>query len=274
MAPPDRAARRGAVIPVFVFDRALLHHPETAPARVAFMLEDAAARCLLATGGWQAFNFRTRACYASFLSNLLSIDWRYGALHFMRHLIDGDCPIDHYQWAMQAGITSAIDKSWTRIYNPGQAAVDRFDPQGQFIKRWVPELRHLRPDQLGSPPATKGYPAPILDYKQARAQRVEQLGRQRQMFTQPQADIVPYLAPLPASFVPFGSDRVSCDVSWATGDNSFASAERELFPAAIDLSELDAEQAAILRSWFMAPVASSSDRARLQAAETMQLQLL
>ena len=240
--------------------------------QTGFPIVDAAARCLLATGGWQAFNFRTRACYASFLSNLLGMDWRYGALHFMRHLIDGDCPIDHYQWAMQAGITSAIDKSWTRIYNPGQAAVDRFDPQGQFIKRWVPELRHLPPNQLGSPPATKGYSAPILDYKQSRAQRVEQLGRQRQLFTQQQEDVVPYLAPLPESFRPFGSDRVCCDVSWANGDDRFA--ERELFPSAIDLSKLEAEQAAILRSWFTAPVASPSDRAKPQEADTMQLRLL
>lgn len=183
------------------------------------------------------------------------MDWRYGALHFMRHLIDGDCPIDHYQWAMQAGITSAIDKSWTRIYNPGQAAVDRFDPQGQFIKRWVPELRHLRPDQLGSPPATKGYLAPILDYKQARVRRVEQLQRQRQLFTQ-QADIVPHLAPLPESFVPFGSEHVSCDVSWASRDNGFDSFGRDLFPTAIDVTALDAEQPQVLRSWFVAPTAS------------------
>jgi len=236
--------------------------------QTGFPIVDAAARCLIATGGWQAFNFRTRACYASFLSNLLGMDWRYGALHFMRHLIDGDCPIDHYQWAMQAGITSAIDKSWTRIYNPGQAAVDRFDPQGQFIKRWVPELRHLRPEQLGLPPATKGYPAPILDYQQARARRVEQLGRQRQMLTQ-QAGIVPYLAPLPASLVPFGSERVSCEVGWASGG------DRSLFPTAIDLATLNGEQAAILRSWFVAPSASPSvDWVAQQTAEVMQLNLL
>lgn len=241
--------------------------------QTGFPIVDAAARCLIATGGWQAFNFRTRACYASFLSNLLGMDWRYGALHFMRHLIDGDCPIDHYQWAMQAGITSAIDKSWTRIYNPGQAAVDRFDPQGQFIKRWVPELRHLRPNQLGSPPTTQGYPAPILDYKQARSRRVEQLQRQRQIFTQ-QADIVPYLASLPKSLMPFGSDRVQCDVSWATGDDGFASSGRDLFPSAIDLSALDTEQSQILRSWFTAPVVHSPDRATEQAMGVMQLHLL
>ncbi|MBD2054734.1 deoxyribodipyrimidine photo-lyase [Oculatella sp. FACHB-28] len=242
--------------------------------QTGFPIVDAAARCLLATGGWQAFNFRTRACYASFLSNLLGMDWRYGALHFMRHLIDGDCPIDHYQWAMQAGITSAVDKSWTRIYNPGQAAVDRFDPQGQFIKRWVPELRHLRPNQLGSPPTTKGYPAPILDYKQARAQRVKQLQRQRQVFVE-QSDIMPHLAPLPASLVPFGSDglassgRVVCDVVWASGDN------HHLFPLAIDLTTLNGEQAAILRSWFVAPVTSSPvERASQQTTGVMQFNLL
>jgi deoxyribodipyrimidine photo-lyase len=73
--------------------------------QTGFPIVDAAARCLTATGGYLALNFRTRAIYASFLSNLGGIDWRYGALHFMRHLIDGDCPIDHYQWAMQSGVT-------------------------------------------------------------------------------------------------------------------------------------------------------------------------
>lgn len=250
----------------FAFDETL--YQAWQQGQTGFPIVDAAARCLLATGGWQTFNFRTRACHASFLSNLLGMDWRYGALHFMRHLLDGDCPIDHYQWAMQAGITSAIDKNWTRIYNPGQAAVDRFDPRGQFIKRWVPELRHLPPEQLGVPPVVKGYPAPIIDYKQARSQRVEQLKRQRQMFTA-QPDIVPYLAPLPTSFMPFGSDRVQCEVGWANlGD-------RALFPTAIDLASLDAEQSEILRSWFVAPVASpAGDRAPQQAAAVMQFSLL
>ena len=108
-----------------------------------FPIIDATARCLQATGGWLEMNFRSRAIYASFLGNLLGMDWRYGALHFMRHLIDGDCPIDHYQWAMQSGVTHCADKTWTRIYNPEQTAVDRCDPDGKFIKHWVPELAHL-----------------------------------------------------------------------------------------------------------------------------------
>jgi len=98
-------------------------------------------------------------------------------------------------------------------------------------------------------------------------QRVEQLGRQRQLFTE-QSNIVPHLAALPISFVPFGSDRVLCDVVWAGGD------DRDLFPSAIDVAALDAEQSQILRSWFTAPVASSPDRATEQAREVMQLHLL
>jgi deoxyribodipyrimidine photo-lyase len=117
-----------------------------------FPMVDAAARCLQASGGYMALNFRTRAIYASFLSNLLGIDWRYGALHFMRHLIDGDCPIDHYQWAMQSGVTHCVDKSWTRIYNPGQVAVDRCDPEGNSFVAGCPKLPTYRQSSWATRP--------------------------------------------------------------------------------------------------------------------------
>lgn len=223
--------------------------------QTGFPIIDASARCLLETGGWQALNFRSRAIYASFLSNLLGIDWRYGALHFMRHLIDGDCPIDHYQWAMQSGVTHCLDKTWTRIYNPGQQAIDRCDPEGIFIKRWVPELAHLPAAQLGQPPPVKGYPAPILDYKLARKRRVQQLERQRQLFLQ-QENVVPYLARLPEIVVPFGAERYSSEVSWAQEPVS------ELFPLALDLDALDLEQAQALRTWFVAHVAIKPHQGR------------
>lgn len=213
--------------------------------QTGFPIVDAAARCLQATGGWKALNFRIRALYASFLSNLLGMDWRYGALHFMRHLIDGDCPIDHYQWAMQAGVTHCVNKSWTRIYSPEQAAVDRCDPDGSFIKRWVPELAHLPADCLGSPPSTKGYPAAILNYKQARQQRVQQLERQRSVF-RGEDNIVPHLARLPENLQPFGSESVECDVGWATQP------QRDLFPPPLTLDTLDLQQAQTLRTWFVA----------------------
>ncbi|MEN9202682.1 MAG: deoxyribodipyrimidine photo-lyase [Thermostichus sp. DG02_2_bins_29] len=210
--------------------------------RTGFPIVDAAARCLAATGGYRALNFRVRAIYASFLSNLLGMDWRYGALHFMRHLIDGDCPIDHYQWAMQAGVTHCLDKSWTRIYNPGQTAVDRCDPQGVFIKRWLPELRSVPPEQLGSPP---GYIPPILNYKEARQKRVQHLEKLRQTF-RAQADVIPHLSSLPESWLPFGWEQFPSQVNWALRP------ERELFPPPLDLQSLDAEERQALRTWFVA----------------------
>jgi deoxyribodipyrimidine photo-lyase len=212
-----------------------------------FPIVDAAARCLQSTGGWLALNFRSRAIYASFLSNLLGMDWRYGALHFMRHLIDGDCPIDHYQWAMQAGVTHCADKSWTRIYNPLQVAVDRCDPDGEFIKHWLPELAHLPPEQLGAPPWVKGYPTQIIDYKVARKRRVLQLEQQRNKFRQ-QPNIAPFLASMPKDLTPFGADRFPSEISWAT------LGQPELFPAAIDLTSLDEVESTQLRTWFVAHV--------------------
>jgi deoxyribodipyrimidine photo-lyase len=234
-----------------------------------FPIVDAAARCLQATGGYLALNFRSRAIYASFLSNLMGMDWRYGALHFMRHLIDGDCPIDHYQWAMQAGVTHCVDKTWTRIYNPGQAAVDRCDPEGQFIKRWLPELADLPPQQLGNPPRRPTYPAPILDYKAARKRRVAQLERQRQRFLHT-PHLLPHLAPLPADLTPFGGDRDGGAIRWA------AAPPPPLFPPALDLTSLDRADQAALRTWFVAHVTIPPSRSsrRRPASTGEQLSLL
>ena len=212
-----------------------------------YPIVDAAARCLLATGGYLALNFRTRAIYASFLSNLGGLDWRYGALHFMRHLIDGDCPIDHYQWAMQAGVTHCIDKTWTRIYNPGQVAVDRCDPEGAFIKRWVPELADVPPQCLGHPPTLAGYPAPILNYKAARQRRVKQLEAQRRPFLNA-SNLRPFLATLPDDLTPFGTEIHGGDVAWAAAPTA------TLFPPPLALEALGLEEAQALRTWFVAHV--------------------
>ncbi|MEL6223909.1 MAG: deoxyribodipyrimidine photo-lyase [Cyanobacteria bacterium J06627_8] len=215
--------------------------------QTGFPIIDAAARCLMETGGWKQLNFRTRAIYSSFLSNLLGMDWRFGALHFMQHLIDGDCPIDHYQWAMQSGVTHCVDKTWTRIYNPKQAAVDRCDPDGRFIKQWVPELAHLPPEALGTPPRLKDYPPPIIDYRAARHRRVKQLEHQRGRFLNA-TNIVPYVARLPEDLTPFGSDRQESEVGWASQKNL------ELFPPPLNLDSLTAAEAKALRTWFVAHV--------------------
>jgi len=243
--------------------------------QTGFPIIDAAARCLQETGGWKQLNFRVRAMYSSFLSNLLGMDWRYGALHFMRHLLDGDCPIDHYQWAMQSGVTHCVDKTWTRIYNPEQTAVDRCDPEGLFIKRWVPELAHLGPEDLGLPPSLllKNYPSPILNYKQARQRRVKQLEQQRQLFLH-QQNVVPYLARLPNFLTPFGAERFASEVGWAKTPSP------QLFPPPLNLDNLDLEQSYSLRTWFVAHVNIKPHKPRqsrkktLKSDDFMQLNLL
>ncbi|MBE9135781.1 deoxyribodipyrimidine photo-lyase [Nodosilinea sp. LEGE 07088] len=254
----------------WAFDPDLYHAWQTG--QTGFPIVDAAARCLMATGGYLALNFRTRAIYASFLSNLGGIDWRYGALHFMRHLIDGDCPIDHYQWAMQSGVTHCVDKSWTRIYHPGQVAIDRCDPEGAFIKRWVPELANVPPEQLGSPPTLSGYPAPILNYKTVRQRRIKQLETQRRQFLNT-SNLLPFLAPMPEDFTPFGSEMYGGDVAWAQA------ATEALFPPPLPLHDLDPEAAQALRTWFVAhvnilPPKAKRRRPRSPDPDMQQLSLL
>ncbi|MEB3169983.1 MAG: FAD-binding domain-containing protein [Synechococcaceae cyanobacterium] len=213
--------------------------------RTGFPIVDAAARCLLAEGGWRELNFRSRAIAASFLTNLCGLDWRWGALHYMRHLIDGDCAIDHWQWAMQAGATQQGSGSWTRIYHPGQVAVDRCDPQGLFIRRWLPELADLTNDQLGAPPPRSDYPAPVLDYEHARRRRLQRLEQQRQRPAP--ADPLADLSLLPADLRPFAAERFPGAVlDWAAG------ASQPLLPAPVDPEGLEGAARRALASWFVA----------------------
>lgn len=173
--------------------------------------------------------------------------------------------------------------SWTRIYNPEQAAIDRCDPEGRFIKHWIPELKRVASVQLGVPPKSAGYLPPIVNYKQVRQQRVKQLERQRQSFRQT-PDILPFLARMPESVIPFGSDRFeSSEIQWAQGQVG------PLFPPALDLESLDPIASQALRSWLVAhgqihPASSKSKRTSRtpktsrqrssQEAQTQQLDFL
>ena len=254
------------------------HYDAWKSGHTGFPIVDAAARCLQATGGWLALNFRVRAIYASFLSNLIGMDWRYGALHFMRHLIDGDCPIDHYQWAQQAGVTHCLDKAWIRIYNPCQEAIDRCDPQGKFVHRWVPELAHLKPEQLGEPPKTKDYPAQILSYSAARARREKRIDDQRyEIIHSP--NVVSLITRMPEDVTPFGADLFPSDVSWAQQPIA------AIFPFALDLDSLDRQQVKQMRTWFVAhgswlsnpkrqPFAKKQNRKKRKPENIGQLSLL
>jgi deoxyribodipyrimidine photo-lyase len=139
--------------------------------RTGYPMIDAAMRALTQTG---LLNFRMRAMLATFLSVNLMMAWQHGALWFMRHLLDGDACIDHWQWQMQAGITQPT-RRFVRAYNPVKQALDH-DADAGFIRKYVPELARL-PASLMLQPHTltpmeqqlygvqlgRDYPWPIVD---------------------------------------------------------------------------------------------------------------
>jgi deoxyribodipyrimidine photo-lyase len=107
---------------------------------------------------------------ASFLVKDLIIDWRWGEAFFMAHEIDGDQAANNGGWQWSA--SSGMDPRPLRIFNPATQAA-RFDPDGAYIRRWLPELRHVATADLLSgviaPLERPGYPAPIVDHRQQQA---------------------------------------------------------------------------------------------------------
>jgi len=138
--------------------------------RTGFPIIDAAMRQLLATG-WM--HNRLRMLVAMFLTKNLLIDWREGERFFMQHLIDGSLAANNggWQWSASTG-TDAVP--YFRIFNPISQS-KRFDPNGDFIRRWVPELKHLSAKDIHQPTLLSGlfasadYPKPIVDLAASRA---------------------------------------------------------------------------------------------------------
>lgn len=139
--------------------------------RTGIPFVDAGMRELLATG-WM--HNRLRMVTAMYLSKNLLIDWREGERHFMRHLVDADLAQNNsgWQWASSTGTDAA---PYFRIFNP-IAQGRRFDAGGEYIRRFVPELATLGPDDIHEPPALAlgglGYPAPIVDLGASRARAI------------------------------------------------------------------------------------------------------
>ncbi|WP_111767775.1 cryptochrome/photolyase family protein [Nakamurella deserti] len=145
--------------------------------RTGYPYIDAAMRQLLAEG-W--IHNRARMGVASFLIKDLHLPWQVGAKHFMRHLVDGDLPSNNHgwQWAAGAGPHAA---PFYRVFQPVTQGV-RHDPDGDYVRRYVPELRGVAGKAVHTPwelpdGVPDGYPERIVDHA---AERLEALRRWEQ----------------------------------------------------------------------------------------------
>jgi deoxyribodipyrimidine photo-lyase len=142
--------------------------------RTGFPLVDAGMR-QLAGEAW--VHNRVRMLVASFLVKDLHVHWRRGARLFMDRLVDGDLASNQHGWQWVAG-TGTDPMPFTRVFNPVTQS-RRFDPDGEYIRRWVPELADVGTDWIHEPwthpdGPPNGYPGPIVDHA---AERVEAIGR-------------------------------------------------------------------------------------------------
>jgi deoxyribodipyrimidine photo-lyase len=133
-----------------------------------YPIVDAAMRQLLTEG---FMHNRARMIVASFLTKDLYLDWRLGAAHFMAHLADGDIACNQLNWQWVAG--TGTDTAAHRVFNPVLQG-RRFDPGGDYLRRYLPELSALPAGAIHDPdPATRrtcGYPAPIVEHRAAVAE--------------------------------------------------------------------------------------------------------
>jgi len=133
--------------------------------RTGYPIVDAAMRQLRETG-WM--HNRCRMIVASFLTKDLIINWQWGEKYFMQTLVDGDLAANNGGWQWSA--SSGMDPKPLRIFNPASQA-QKFDPDADYIRQWVPELKSLDTQVLvtGKIPAQicqrLGYPTPIVDHK-------------------------------------------------------------------------------------------------------------
>ncbi|KAI1631605.1 photolyase [Biscogniauxia mediterranea] len=139
--------------------------------RTGFPIVDAAMRQLQGTG-WM--HNRCRMIVASFLAKDLLLDWRMGERFFMENLIDGDFASNSGGWGFGASV--GVDpQPYFRIFNPLLQS-EKFDPDGAYIRKWVPELRGVKGKAIhdpygrgaGAEAKKMGYPEPIVQHKECR----------------------------------------------------------------------------------------------------------
>jgi len=135
-----------------------------------FPIVDAAMRQLNETG---YMHNRGRLITANFLTRLLGIDWRWGETYYATRLIDYDPCVNNGNWQWVAG--TGVDRApySQRIFNPWIQSA-KFDPNAEYIKRWIPALRDIDAKHLHQWDTyfTSVHPKPMLDYAEARANRL------------------------------------------------------------------------------------------------------
>jgi deoxyribodipyrimidine photo-lyase len=154
--------------------------------RTGYPLVDAAMR-QLTTIGWM--HNRARLTVGSFLTKDLHLDWREGEAHFMRYLLCGDEAQNNGNWQRIAGTGVDPQPFFRRMYNP-TLHQERYDPDGEYVRRWVPELRDVPLERLAEPWTMdddeqeaagcvigRDYPAPIVDHQAERREAMERYQR-------------------------------------------------------------------------------------------------
>ncbi len=147
--------------------------------QTGFPIVDAAMRELNETG---FMHNRTRMIAAMFLTKDLHCDWRWGERYFLQQLTDGEIASNNGGWQWSAG-TGADAAPYFRIQNPWTQTA-RFDPAGEYVHRWVPELCDVSAERFFAAPSggslAPKYPMPMVDHARAREVTLELFARQKE----------------------------------------------------------------------------------------------